>query len=64
MPGGTARRYGRAMSTTTSPLSPHEIEQIELANATGLALTIDSGWREVADTALAFVNRFVLGPAA
>jgi non-heme chloroperoxidase len=25
----------------------------------GLSLTIDSGWREVADTALAFVKRFV-----
>jgi non-heme chloroperoxidase len=25
----------------------------------GHSLTIDSGWREVADTALAFVNRFV-----
>jgi pimeloyl-ACP methyl ester carboxylesterase len=25
----------------------------------GHALTIDSGWREVADTALAFVQRFV-----
>ena len=25
----------------------------------GHALTIDSGWREVADTALAFVRRFV-----
>jgi hypothetical protein len=25
----------------------------------GHALTIDSGWREVADTALAFVKRFV-----
>jgi hypothetical protein len=24
----------------------------------GHALTIDSGWREVADTALAFVQRF------
>jgi non-heme chloroperoxidase len=24
----------------------------------GHALTIDSGWREVADTALAFVKRF------
>jgi hypothetical protein len=24
----------------------------------GLALTIDSGWREVADKALAFVQRF------
>jgi pimeloyl-ACP methyl ester carboxylesterase len=25
----------------------------------GHALTIDSGWREVADTALAFIERFV-----
>ena len=25
----------------------------------GHALTIDSGWRKVADTALAFVQRFV-----
>ena len=25
----------------------------------GHALTIDTGWREVADTALAFVKRFV-----
>jgi pimeloyl-ACP methyl ester carboxylesterase len=25
----------------------------------GHALTIDGGWREVADTALGFVNRFV-----
>jgi non-heme chloroperoxidase len=37
MPGGGARRYGRGMSTTTSPLTPHEIEQVEQANATGLA---------------------------
>ena len=29
----------------------------------GHALTIDSGWREVADTALAFVRRFVVGMA-
>jgi pimeloyl-ACP methyl ester carboxylesterase len=32
-------------------------EIVELANR-GHALTIDSGWREVADTALAFVKRF------
>ena len=29
----------------------------------GHSLTIDSGWREVADTALAFVQRFT-GPGA
>ena len=33
-------------------------EIIEMPNR-GHALTIDSGWREVADTALAFVERFV-----
>jgi pimeloyl-ACP methyl ester carboxylesterase len=32
-------------------------EFIEIANR-GHALTIDSGWREVADTALDFVRRF------
>jgi non-heme chloroperoxidase len=36
-------------------------EIIEMANR-GHALTIDSGWREVAETSLAFVKRFV--PAA
>jgi non-heme chloroperoxidase len=33
-------------------------EFIEMPNR-GHALTIDDGWREVADTALAFVKRFV-----
>ena len=33
-------------------------EFVEIANR-GHALTIDAGWREVADTALAFVRRFV-----
>jgi pimeloyl-ACP methyl ester carboxylesterase len=33
-------------------------EFVEIANH-GHALTIDNGWREVADTALAFVKRFV-----
>ena len=33
----------------------------EITEITGRdhALTVDSGWREVADTALSFVNRFV-----
>jgi non-heme chloroperoxidase len=30
----------------------------------GHALIIDSGWREVADTALAFVQRFTCSPLA
>jgi non-heme chloroperoxidase len=33
-------------------------EIVEMKNRAH-ALTIDSGWREVADTALAFVKRFV-----
>jgi pimeloyl-ACP methyl ester carboxylesterase len=33
-------------------------EFVEIANR-GHALTIDSGWREVADTALGFIGRFV-----
>jgi non-heme chloroperoxidase len=33
-------------------------EIVEIANR-GHALTVDSGWREVADTALAFVKRFI-----
>ena len=36
--------------------APTEI--VEMANR-GHALTIDSGWREVADTSLAFVRRFI-----
>jgi non-heme chloroperoxidase len=35
------------------------VTEITEMEGRGHALTIDSGWREVADTALAFVNRFV-----
>ena len=38
--------------------NPNVTEIVEIPNR-GHALTIDSGWREVADTALAFVQRFV-----
>ena len=38
-------------------------EIVEIPNR-GHSLTIDSGWREVADTALAFVERFAGAPAA
>jgi pimeloyl-ACP methyl ester carboxylesterase len=34
-------------------------EIVEMPNR-GHSLTIDSGWREVADTALTFIRRFVL----
>ncbi len=36
----------------------HGLWLVKIANR-GHALTIDSGWRTVADTALAFVRRFV-----
>ena len=38
-------------------------EIVEIPNR-GHSLTIDSGWREVADTALAFVERFAGATAA
>ena len=38
--------------------NPGVTEIVEIKNR-GHALTIDSGWREVADTALAFIQRFV-----
>jgi pimeloyl-ACP methyl ester carboxylesterase len=37
----------------------HGVTEIVKMPNRGHALTIDSGWREVADTALAFVRRFV-----
>jgi non-heme chloroperoxidase len=38
--------------------NPGVTEIVEMPNR-GHALTIDNGWREVADIALAFVQRFV-----
>jgi non-heme chloroperoxidase len=35
------------------------VTEIKRVSNRGHALTIDSGWREVADEALAFVTRFV-----
>ena len=35
------------------------VTEIVDMNNRGYVFTIDSGWREVADTALAFVKRFV-----
>ena len=40
-------------------LNPGLTEIVEMPNR-GHSLTIDSGWREVADTALAFVRRFAV----
>ena len=37
--------------------NPGVTEIVEIADR-GHALTIDSGWREVAETALAFIQRF------
>ncbi len=38
--------------------NPGVTEIVEMKNR-GHALTIDSGWREVADTALKFIRRFI-----
>lgn len=37
----------------------HVIRKIEKVPGRGHSLTIDSGWREVAETSLAFIQRFV-----
>ena len=44
--------------STASKETPSNGTVVEIKNR-GHALTIDSGWREVADKALAFVRRFV-----
>jgi non-heme chloroperoxidase len=46
--GGSFKRQQRTAGTT---------EFVEIPGR-GHALTIDNGWREVADTALAFIKRF------
>jgi len=43
--------------------SGQETEIVEMSNR-GHSLTIDNGWRDVADKALAFVRRFVPAKAA
>ena len=51
----------RAISDATYKRQQHNdgvTEFVEISNR-GHALTIDSGWREVADTALEFIRRFV-----
>ena len=51
----------RAISDATFKRQQHNkgvTEFVEVPNR-GHSLTIDSGWREVADTALTFVQRFV-----
>ena len=53
-PTGRRRRQGRLQTTTDNE---GVTEFVEIKNR-GHGLTIDSGWREVADTALAFVKRF------
>ena len=42
----------------TEKRNEESVTEIVEMKKRGHALTIDSGWREVADTALAFVNRF------
>jgi hypothetical protein len=51
--GPAACLIGRAVAATNLGRRP-----TSRTKSHGHALTIDSGWREVADTALAFVQRF------
>jgi non-heme chloroperoxidase len=47
-----------AAAANLNPRAEGVTEIVEVPNR-GHSLTIDSGWREVADTALAFIKRFV-----
>ena len=56
----TTRARGRSPTRRTSGSRENPgVTEITEIKGRGHALTIDSGWREVADTALAFVKRFV-----
>ena len=50
-----------AIANASYKLQKRNIGVTEIVELTGRGhtLTVDSGWREVADKALAFVNRFV-----
>ena len=50
---GAYKRYGKSAATT---------EFVEMAGR-GHSLALDSGWREVADTALAFLEKSGVGPS-
>lgn len=54
----TIRFPGRSRTLKRQQDNPGVTEIVEMKDR-GHALTIDSGWREVADTALVFANRFV-----
>ncbi len=47
-----------SLAITEHEYNPGITEIVEMPNR-GHALTIDGGWREVAETALRFVKRFV-----
>jgi hypothetical protein len=55
---GAAESVDVAFGGKTTGLNQAVTEIVEMPNR-GHALVIDSGWREVADTALTFVRRFV-----
>ncbi|WP_211369725.1 hypothetical protein [Nonomuraea turkmeniaca] len=50
---------GRAASYKKQSRNEHAVTEIIEMPGRGHSLTIDGGWREVCDTALAFVKRFV-----
>jgi hypothetical protein len=56
MPASPSKPRNRARAVTLTPTFDQLIARIPNR---GHSLTIDSGWREVAQTALDFVKRFV-----
>jgi hypothetical protein len=55
---GQYRAAGRATASYKQQQDNQGVTEIVEIKHRARALTIDSGWREVADTALAFVKRF------
>jgi non-heme chloroperoxidase len=53
------RPVGEANASSKQQKRNQGVTEIVEVPGCGHALTIDSGWREVADKALAFVKRFV-----
>jgi hypothetical protein len=56
-PSGAMSITDHELASVSGPTNPTLTEIVEI-NSHGHALTIDGGWRDIADTALAFVQRF------
>jgi hypothetical protein len=59
-PSGAMSITEHELASASGPTNPALTEIVEIKGR-GHAPTIDGGWREVADTALAFIQRFTQG---